>query len=1261
MPGLKDINIDKLQKLTPEQKLAFLREINADILEMHKQQEKYFGITGPAPVMTEKQMIDLANDETRQKEYENSFSVGKDLRGTYIKDNRANYKVPTCFARSKGYLFRRELEAEDVEYNQKLVKQLSTPEGVRKYMRDVANKALALDETAFYKESLEDKVNLFSDDPKFYQLLFEFYKIYKDAQNEFDIFTDEEMKQISEKLTIFQNAIVYDSEVRVVGHPYHMVFPEMSPALATDLIAYYGEKGETEKLDFVRLYHVSHATKDSLRYGETALKILKENGFAGPTQTGVTYESVDDKGVAFSGRGIGVEDLLNNATDSLRITKTTKNGDEVVTHTFTLDKKMVVRRYAHDFLEKNHVAEDQRLAEVPFSDDPRIQDIQRAVIHRQLTTSNIQKGTAPDEVKQADFEKIVSNVLNGKDPIYKYLMSQPPMIADQMMLDMVGNDKAAQSRFFKLYNAQHRDVEPMEYAQEPGSAFINSALAPKVDSSLARLVFPVGNNTYDFDEELIEAQAKIDGIELTIPNGYTEEDVTALSFGYLFSKENLEASYEKMKNIPGSNVLNTDPVSSGGSMIFASAFTDDNRANVHAARTFVPEARQKTADVLESIQRGDCNYQEVAETMKDSFDRLVRQYRYSSQQENSESLGAARMLTSLSKVLEKPEFAKHITITEEQKEIVKLAEVQSKLAREMQEYGAKISKRINEIQVENQYLGKSNEISINEDQELKNDFAEYNARKLYFARSSFTNSSYVNAARKVFGSLDKVEEAEYTRPLNRMQKNLLENPDKYIEYMKTQVTSNDYNPYQKLMEAKDANGLTDAFIAGGTELGAQSFNLPYVEKWQIGKYVKDAMEVLENMPEYKDLYNELKNLPCVTEPDDLREITAEELERRVALYKDAANKIGATELSIGKHVGDGDAADVVQTFDAKDLSNDMLKAVNKMEGSIDLAKQERSYEKGIIELANAKPEKTKEQHKEAQEQYLQNEKEAYEAELAGLTTLRYGQPVQETYVELIGKLIENAEKNNIKDSLFDEAVSELKNSLGSGAEGTEFVRLQESFDKIESELSERMLDDDSDLLRQKYAFITNLMSNMERYEEAERLTPEAQSKQSIYASAYDKAEYRAQKLGEAAEKVDGKYPEFKKLVELAKKSMENICKALSKIAYGHEQEGFEMLRSGRDIATLAVHQTMVTAKDNSPIRGILETKGAEYFVEKTAQSDAIKNNCKNLGIEDVNRVLEDSRNLNEFLSNKAPEAKDAKGPQLYMKAPENVTQGPGLN
>lgn len=271
-----------------------------------------------------------------------------------------------------------------------------------------------------------------------------------------------------------------------------------------------------------------------------------------------------------------------------------------------------------------------------------------------------------------------------------------------------------------------------------------------------------------------------------------------------------------------------------------------------------------------------------------------------------------------------------------------------------------------------------------------------------------------------------------------------------------------------------------------------------------------------------------------------------------------------------------------------------------------------------------------------------NEQKEYQEEALSKFALMMDHPVKSDYKKLVKQLIVNAGK--FSDTSIDNIAEGVDRCFDKGAKEKDIIRFMGDLEKIEQDLSEQMLDDDSDGLREKYAFVINLQSKLEAYMDADEFIKEAKSPTSVYASSYDRIKYRIEKIEQAqANYNDDLQPEFKKLEQLAKESMEHIRDAIVSEATGHRNEGVASLRDAKDIGILAVYNLLkVNDSEQSQSRNLLEQIKVDAFLSTVMDNaTALRKRCKNLNINTLGELLEDSNKLVEFFAKSPKTAKEA--------------------
>lgn len=279
-----------------------------------------------------------------------------------------------------------------------------------------------------------------------------------------------------------------------------------------------------------------------------------------------------------------------------------------------------------------------------------------------------------------------------------------------------------------------------------------------------------------------------------------------------------------------------------------------------------------------------------------------------------------------------------------------------------------------------------------------------------------------------------------------------------------------------------------------------------------------------------------------------------------------------------------------------------------------------------------------------------NAQKEYQEEALSKFALVMDHPVKGDYEKFVKQLIANAGK--FSDPSIDSIAESVNLCFGRGEKETEreITHAMRELGKVEQMLSEQMLDDDSDALRKKYAFVINLQSKLEAYMDADEFIEEAKSPTSVYASAYDRIKYRIEKIEQThANGNDELQSEFKKLEKLAKESMEHIRDAIVSEATGHKKTGIASLRNAKDIGIVAVYN-ILKAESSNQSRKVLEKCKVDTFLRDVMNNaTALKNSCKKLNINTLGELLEDSNKLVKFFEKSPVPAKEAE--PVEVKAP----------
>lgn len=1218
-----------------------------------------------APISEEEIQKILAEQEKRLESYEFAKGIRKEIRDIEKFGDDHKFKTTIPFERSRQYIFNRRNTDKAKAANDALEKELKTVEGTEKYLRDLCKKLSKIDEREFYAHGERKQMALLGDDVAFGLLCFELKHVFDNVETEkMNVLSKEEMARFEERIPIYQIYGEYKFLVEKNGSPFNIIMPDRPMDDLMKLHKYYTKNKMTEKMEYIMSSVSVKNARNRTECSKAVVEELAKRGFFGVPDENVTYETFEND-TKLQSRSSGIDRVLDEPNRSVRFVKHVKekvNGQDVIRDYETVINSQDARDLYHSYNLSQKLADKYpQYKGLAFNENARMAAAQKAVILNFLP-----KVTAQDEflkdIETKKIDRFIENVLQGKDETVSFIMLQAPEVADKMLIELTSDE--APKRFETSLEQYKKTTSKTSKILHPSEDVINGLFTPKTDPTNIRYVF-TNENMPMIGTEVIEAQKKIDAIEITPPQGYTDEDVVAVNYAFFFSKKNLEKNLEFIRNSRGDkSTLRkvTDPVYDGAEYIITDLLADSHRLNTNMIRTLVPDVRTKVKDILTDLTEE--NKKELVDATKEAIELSTNILRSRQIAHHDEIARLMRTTKAMYDLLDKPEFKDMASFTDEQLKWKKYVEVNYKLLQEMADYENKLSDLIVKKMTAAAYFDDKLGAKLGDDAQIKNVYLEYAARKIYFDKLGTDTQRYESAVTKRYGTGIEGEIQKRSRPLSRMENNCMGNPDEYINHMKEQLGKSNPN-YQNMLNLKDSADFLSQ-MTDRLDDREQSFFEDYFRQWNLNALFTAYIEEAKDKEGYEDLIAEIKELPCMKNPDVLKELSSEERKAEISVYREMAEKIKEKHFVRSVKVIDKefDAEYEEEAYSTEPLEVALEYVTQMMEKNEGLLRSERAFENKIY---------VRDLYKERQisdEQVFElaaERKNLYEADLAE-NECYLDCPTKADYAKLIIGMIDKAKELGIQDSSFDLAVVGLKNCFGSGAEETEIISVMDQLDKAEQKLADQMLDDDSNELRDRYAFVVNLQSKVEAYMDAGTLIEAARDPKSVYGAAYENAKkleanYKRIQEKESESVQDKKEGEktlqFRKLASLARGSMENIRNAIRNEALGNTKEGMESLKNGEDLAVVAVFNTLMSADKNSLVRTILEKKGADVMITAAMNSEIMKNKCAELTVEKIGQALAEPQKFNQYLITTDEVLKSEKtASKLHMKADIAQVNGP---
>lgn len=1185
--------------------------------------------------LTEQQMTAYANDRTSAEEYRLCAETAEKLLKSQNASPDLPYAVPRCLDRSKGYVFNLADTDEARRENRELEAKLATREGKREFVRGVYDYLMNTDESTVFAKNIGEKTAYFQNDTQFKQMLFEAKYIIDNADD--DIFTKEELARAEQKYSVFYHANGYEPTIRSVGSPYYLTMPEMGMEDMMLLRDHYFKTNQTDKVEYMNMRMAAYQDLEIDKYLAFAADALKERGFLDAAGPEVSYQAFDDKGRPVKNKITAMRGLSEGTMKSAEFVRITKGADGAETREkCTLTRDRIVKDYNRYHVNKL-LAEAYPGRETPvFSDDPKKDLAGKAVLLYRLKTPYF-KAIRDDAQKEARYREIVEDIASGRDDMTAYLSRLKPEFADGLISDIF-SPNAKDTEIANGFATDSRiENDSIAAADGLGEAYFKGMFAPKTDPSGMRFLF--GDSKTHF-EPIDETQKQADAIVLDVPEGLTADDVSAVVMSCLLTDANMAESYNKAKNMNGSTMKDWNPADAGYGNFVQNTLGGDPRPNMHLPRLMLPEARAEAGELLKEYADGQ--YDAIAEKASACFKNMLATYRGFADPSTVISMSNGRIVTALYDLLEKPGFRERVNISGEDRTAVESIRMSLRLAREERALHAGIVEKIQQKILTNRYAEGAEKASAGyvkgEDPELDDMLREYKTRKMFFDRVTDSRTNYRTAVSEMFGiSGEEHVKAMSGQPLCRAQKNMTEDPEAYLAFLREEADKN--GKLEEKLSASWNTGLLQFKLSENLNPPHTVDNIAYSEQWRLGGEVRNALALIPKAERRPALEKIVSGLPFTKETDLSLELTTEEMTRRAEAYEKAAEAIRRLpEITVQQPNPNFDEEDDDESerYFTVSVTQKLTKALSNeaelLRGALPAALSEKAYERAAAERKAAYVNNA---------DFTEIEQRAEEARTAADNeAAQYGEEPfnhasKTTYRRMIGDLAGKAA--TVSDRELRDVMNRVAFSVGRPSEDTVLREAAEQLDEIQERLGRRILDSNDPQLAEEFGIAVNLTNRIEAFREAGELRPEAADKNSPYAVAYEKAKDFSDRIerimtGPRAEQIRTETPEYWKLLQLAKGSAENIRNAVAEEAFGNVEKGIATLKESDDIATMTVFSVISSTKSGSAIREMLENSGVGEFILSADRSPEIRGKKTDLTINKIAEAVSFRNGFAEMIS-----------------------------
>lgn len=891
-----------------------------------------------------------------------------------------------------------------------------------------------------------------------------------------------------------------------------------------------------------------------------------------------------------------------------------------------------------------------------FEDEYMVQAKKAALDYTlQNDAEYINAGTT--EIKNREHERIEKSVNDGSNEVLKFILAQPRDIALLMMEQASGKDTKKFTDNYRIYKELQDSISSHRH---PTNRNLEGMFDATIDGSNMRSLFKDDNGKYVENDEITRAQKEAEDIILPKPDDMSKSirQVGLVTLSFLATDENMKDFHERATDSKGSTAFKSmDAVEGGyGNLIENLLTKQDPRANMHIPRLYLPEARRKAAEALTLYQKKD--YAAVVTSMKACFDKMLGNARSIQNITSNQRAVAAEYARDMYAFLSNEKFKDLVTFTEEEKQYVELLRAESQLVKNMLKLKSDILKHIQEKAFKEEYLGIQAEETPADSEWLEEKYREYQAYQIYFSRCYEANKLYDDGLSAKYASDNAAETAtivtreKLKRPISRCQKNMMLNPEKYIDYLKGEVRRSSNPNMLPVLKAKTWKEAADKLYT--SSVTEKPVNVEDAENLLLPGLIAIAIKKFPDTKQAKDIIKELNSLPCNTPTNGY--LTAKEMSDRVEAYERMQRLMGSIKAPYEIKLGQNDGSNVIINADAADdIKEALTNQINRLKTCAIMNERENGYERAMA--------KNKAEH-----DYTVGEEEL--AKLDG--KYLFDRPTRDDWREDIIKLIDDATKKGLVDSQSTTVKSILKEVKTSNEDipfmegygenqysNMRFLNVYaEALDSDIRELEDKMIDDDSEETLNQYTFLTKLATMVDGYITAK---DPLEDETSVHAAIYNKAKERIKEIERVIEKTNGEdYPQFFKLAQLAKGSMDKIRKTIMHEAFGDKEDDipitFDKIVEADDLAILSNYYALVYLKEDSHSRVIFEKSGMDLFVYKTDSSQKMKALKERLDVVELNKMLDGPKQFNSFLikeeiGNVAEQAPQQE-PQVEQQNPE---------
>lgn len=903
-------------------------------------------------------------------------------------------------------------------------------------------------------------------------------------------------------------------------------------------------------------------------------------------------------------------------------------------------------------------------APIPFLNDP----IKLASLYIHLKRNISPDSDMEAEEKQEKFNYWVKYIGEGKSSVYKELMSHPEEYRSDMAIDYAEDDRKLQQDYAfhkanmpttKSEAKKPNDVEG--YAQKT-EFWEKTLFGPETDrTAFKKLTIP----------SLVEAHEKIDAEKIPLPAGMTEKEGRELVIAAVFSEfakpESILKIGHRVNEIEGnisSTVAKLHPeetsdkyyIWDGRTFLFDNTLTtQDGRDNSYVPRLMGPEFRQHAKEILATYPSDPAV---LAKHLKAGFDSVMLEANAGGRQRDRyHSYYPAEMAIRIYKILSGPQFKDYVTFNDRDKQMLSYLEADTKMT---MRYGT-LANELKRYAFEKSLRG--SDLPPSADPTYRDMLMEYKALSLYFTRKK-RDVDYIQ------GRMLEIEgTSAEMRNLTQIEKDLADDPEGYVNRMRTLIAASPENQALKntLDDWDSALKSLPKHLEVGTNIGEKESSLitPEFERTVMPVSIRKTVDALKQyltLPKEPKVIGELyapnrtrkqkqdvrtaiemlENLPCMkgdfisnnTSEEELKNLADQYDKVREFLNEKSISARVFTQYTYDEH-GRKIGKESQEQKLTEDLCIDLRREVTALRGLPQAFANEKAFIQGTFEAITKAAEARTASLTEGVRDYGD-----LSAPLCGRPTPAYCDAMFADAIKENGERLEKYPGYKDAMKMINEHAFQPH---------TARMKAYSMLEKVQDEMSEKMLDDDSESLMQDYTAITRIMSALSLRIDAKEPVPGSEA----YQRVYDKLGTQMQHMDKDMEALEPN-SKMHELAVRAKDAMEKVQRAVAGECFGDRGPDVDNLANLKDsdaLSVISAYQIM-SASQNPKLQTLMESKGVDKLIKSIDSSDQLKANKKNLTIQGLSNILESGNGFGRLMQQ--PQGNN--GPVNGVKAPVNSNE-----